>query len=233
MNDLTFYSIEPVNDGGNALHMEWEQSQLNARYPHNIPSMKRAADPNSDNGQQKHPASHVNLDLAEEASSTRFSKLSEMKAVGPSDVGSATDLAYTELWTDSGYASLSKDTAPTSVRNSTSKQQPDGFNSQLYDLHEDDASTVYSVAESVPENDLETYKSELSEAILNVVRPHASNPEQLESLKSLLPALLQSFALRLGYPDSSKEEREIMYFVHRHRQFVSPLLTPPPKLMIP
>lgn len=225
ISDLTFYSIEPVHDGGNALHTEWEQSQLNSRYFHDTSGMDRAVGPNSNNTQRKQSASQVSLDLAEDAYSARFSKGPETKAARPSDVGSMTDLAYNETWTDSGYASRGKHTAPTSLGDSSPKQQrtePE-FHRQ-YDDDEDEVATVYSVATSVPEDDLETYKSELSEAIIKAVLPHVSDAEQLESLTSLLPNLLQSFALRLGCPGSSKAEKEIMYFVHKHRTSVGPLL---------
>ncbi|KAJ4183440.1 hypothetical protein NW759_017083 [Fusarium solani] len=163
------------------------------------------------------------LDSTEFASSTRFSKdLGGPKHIGPSNVGSETDLAYTHPWTDSGYASLGKDTTPTSVGNLTSKEQPNEFDSsRLSDHDEDDTATVYSAAASIPEDDMETYKSELSEAIIKAVRPHVSDAEQLESLKSSFPALLQSFALRLGCPGSSKAEMEIMYFVHKHRNGIA------------
>ncbi|KAH7243150.1 hypothetical protein B0J15DRAFT_94008 [Fusarium solani] len=153
-----------------------------------------------------------------------MAKLNEMASQvgGHSDVGSGTDFGRTDLWTDSGCASLGKDTVPTSVGNSSLKQQRDGFDSsQLFDYDENDAATVYTDADSVPETFLETYKLELSRAIFEAVRPHVSDTEQLESLSSPLPALLESFALRLGCPSSSTEERKIMYFVHKHRNQIA------------
>ncbi|UPK90290.1 hypothetical protein LCI18_001225 [Fusarium solani-melongenae] len=141
---------------------------------------------------------------------------------GHSDVGSGTDFGRTDPWTDSGCASLGKDTVPTSMGNSSLKQQRDEFDpSQLSGYDENDAATVYTDADSVPETFLETYKVELSRAIFEAVRPQVSDVEQLESLSSPLPALLQSFALRLGCPGSNTEERKIMYFVHKHRNQIA------------
>ena len=173
------------------------------------------------------PNMYQSLDFNKHAPSTRLSKGSrEPKDIAPSGVGSVTDPASADRWTDSGYGSFGRGTtAPTSVGNSTSKHQGNelGF-SQLSDHDEDDTATVYSVAESVPEDELKGYKSELCEAILHAVRAHVSDAGLLDSLTSALPALLQSFALRLGCPGSSKAEIEIMYFVHRYRKLVEPLL---------
>ncbi|KAJ4328818.1 hypothetical protein N0V84_000605 [Fusarium piperis] len=170
----------------------------------------------------KNAADQVNLDLTEDASIMRFPKVPETKTAGPSDVGSMTDLAHNEIWTESGYGSWGKNTAPTSVGDSFPKQQPTEFDPhQQYSDDEDDVATVYSVAASVPEDDLETYKSELSEALSKAIHPHIPDEEQRESLASLLPTLLQSFALRLGCPGSSKVEKEIMYFVHKHRNGIA------------
>ncbi|KAM0427797.1 hypothetical protein ACHAPT_007254 [Fusarium lateritium] len=222
LNELNFCAIELISDRENAPFLEWEQSRLNSQNRHDTSGMKRAAGAESHSSQNEQPADHASSALTQSTPSARFSKDSEMKHVGLSDAGSPTDLACTEQWIDSGYASLSEDTAPTSAGNSTSKQQPaNRGSSQLGNDDEDDASTVYSAADSVPEDELETYKSELSEAILKAVLPHVSDAELLESLASLLPALLQSFALRLGCPGSSKAEREIMYFVHKHRNDIA------------
>ncbi|KAH7175958.1 hypothetical protein EDB81DRAFT_615971, partial [Dactylonectria macrodidyma] len=81
----------------------------------------------------------------------------------------------------------------------------------------DNTATVYSIAWSVPEDELDTYKSELSEAILKNLRRHVPDVELLGTLATVLPPLLRSFALRLGCPGSSKAEKEVMYFVHKHR----------------
>lgn len=200
---------ESVGDEENALHMEWEQSRLHLGESKDI--------------QDEQP---TGLFSFQQSANTRFSKDSGgAEHVGHSEVGSGTDFGRTEPWTDSGYASLGKDTAPTSVGNSILKEHRDEFDcSQVSDYDENDAATVYTAADSVPEADLETYKLELSRAIFEAVRPYVSDIEQLEPLSSLLPALLQSFALRLGCPSSSTEEWKIMYFVHKHRKFVSSLL---------
>ncbi|KAM6536464.1 hypothetical protein FALCPG4_002468 [Fusarium falciforme] len=73
-------------------------------------------------------------------------------------------------------------TVPTSVGNSSLKRQRDEFDSsQLSDYDENDATTVYTDADSVPETFLETYKLELSRAIFETVHPHVSDAEQLVS----------------------------------------------------
>lgn len=214
---------ESVGDEENALHMEWERSHLHLGNGHDTSDMKPAPGPESQDIQYEQSA-----DLAsfENAANTTFPKKPEgVGRGGRSDVGSGTDFGRTDPWTDSSYVPLGKETAPTSAGISMLKEQHDEFgSSQLSDCDENDAATVYTAADSVPEADLETYKLELSKAILEAVRPQISDTEQLESLSSLLPALLQSFALRIGCPSSSTEEWKIMYFVHKYRQSVSPLL---------
>lgn len=135
------------------------------------------------------------------------------------DIGSVADLL-----TDSGYASVRGDIRPAfkdetgQVLLSTTHDP-----SQLPIDDSEDASTTYSVAWSVPEEELDTYKLELSEAIHKNICRHVPDPELLKSLTSALPSFLRSFALRLGAPGSSKAEKEVMYFVHKHRKCVQRL----------
>ncbi|RSL61850.1 hypothetical protein CEP53_004930 [Fusarium sp. AF-6] len=159
--------------------------------------------------------------MSSKSSGRASTNFSEKKGRWPAWM-SVSSVARTEPQTDSGYASVGKDTEPTSVGDSTSRQQLAKFDPHLpHSRDEDDAATVYSVAASVPENDMETYKSELSDAIIKALRPHVSDAEQLESVTSHLPLLLQSFALRLGCPGSGKAEREVMYFVHKYRNEIT------------
>ena len=135
------------------------------------------------------------------------------------DIGSVADLL-----TDSGYASVKGDIRPTfkdetgQVLLSTAHDP-----SRLPIDDSEDAATTYSVAWSVPEEELDTYKLELSESIHKNICRHVPDPELLKTLTSALPSFLRSFALRLGAPGSSKAEKEVMYFVHMHRKCVQHL----------
>ncbi|KAH7022527.1 hypothetical protein EDB80DRAFT_694949 [Ilyonectria destructans] len=134
------------------------------------------------------------------------------------DLGSVVDPPDVAQFTDSGYASVRRDAGPMSDEKTILTQlavEPDSTESRNEDTN--DTATVYSIAWSVPEDELDTYKSELSEAILKNLRRHVPDVELLESLATVLPSSLKSFALRLGCPGSSKAEKEVMYFVHKHR----------------
>ncbi|KAF4981997.1 hypothetical protein FDECE_17594 [Fusarium decemcellulare] len=126
---------------------------------------------------------------------------------------------------DSGYASRKQD-ADSTIQDETISRQLTGeliSDQPTISDAEEDTSTVYSVDSRFPENELDTYKAELSEAILNNIRHLTSDTKLIETITPTLPSFLRSFALRLGSSGSSKAEREVMYFVHKHRALVKPL----------
>jgi len=133
-------------------------------------------------------------------------------------LGSITRETNIGNYTDSGYASLPPSGA---LPAPSEKQAVPGRAAITLDESaadaDNDAATVYSVAWSIPEAELDTYKSELAETILKNIQSAASDSELLRTLLGSLPALLKAFALRLGSPGSNKTEREVMFFVHKHR----------------
>ncbi|KAH8736710.1 hypothetical protein BGZ61DRAFT_1503 [Ilyonectria robusta] len=162
------------------------------------------------------------VDDTTEAAGEDSNGLNDLKPLDlADDLGSVVDPPDVAQFTDSGYASVGRDAGPMSDEKTILTQlavEPDSTKSRNEDM--DDTATVYSIAWSVPEDELDTYKSELSEAILKNLRRHVSDVELLESLATILPSSLKSFALRLGCPGSSKAEKEVMYFVHKHRMCV-------------
>ncbi len=117
-------------------------------------------------------------------------------------------------FTDSGYASLERYSGAPERNISLPQCSPGTENSSGKD---DDAVTVYSATWSISENELDMYKSELVDTILDSIRSTSPDAKLVKPLSDSLPALLKAFALRLGCVGSSKAEREVMYFVHRHR----------------
>ncbi|KAK0751264.1 hypothetical protein B0T18DRAFT_319853 [Schizothecium vesticola] len=84
-----------------------------------------------------------------------------------------------------------------------------------------DAQTVYSDGASINGQELEVYKAELVDNLVREVRKLDASPDALERIFDALPALIKSFALQLGQPGSTKEQRDVMYFVHKYRQHLS------------
>ena len=129
--------------------------------------------------------------------------------VAESVTGSST-CKMTELVTDSGYASLGKDEQHDV---STTKEATDGEVDEV-----DETATVYSGSWSLPSNEADAYKSEFAETLIETIRRRIQTEDGilLQTFKAL-PGLLKAFALRLGRPGSSQAEREVMYFIHKHR----------------
>ncbi|KAJ3535266.1 hypothetical protein NM208_g7203 [Fusarium decemcellulare] len=107
--------------------------------------------------------------------------------------------------TDSGYASMKLDVG------SKLHQLPQ-------DDIDDDACTVYSVDSALPENEMDMYKTELSETILNHIRPLTSDTKLYRMITLALPNLLRSFALRLGCSSLSNEEKGIIDIANRFNE---------------
>lgn len=80
-----------------------------------------------------------------------------------------------------------------------------------------DARTVYSDEGSIGRAELDTYKSELVDDLVNHVRALDAEPEVLERVFGAMPELMRSFALTLGQSGSTQAQRDVMYFVHRYR----------------
>ncbi|RGP71793.1 pfs domain [Fusarium sporotrichioides] len=95
------------------------------------------------------------------------------------------------------------------------------LNHQTSDDDFDDSTTTYSESLSIPADDLDTYKSELSDRLFQDISKINPTFDSLDTLNDALPPLLRSFALRLGSADSTKTEREVMMFVHKHREDIT------------
>ncbi|KAM0287156.1 hypothetical protein ACHAO9_007916 [Fusarium lateritium] len=78
----------------------------------------------------------------------------------------------------------------------------------------DKAPTLYTDGLSLPDDDQDIYKSEFAEALFNHILENDAAIESFDPLKEALPDLLRSFALRLGSPSSTKEDKEVMWFIH-------------------
>jgi hypothetical protein len=132
-------------------------------------------------------------------------------------------------YTDSGYASgghkqrtfLEDDfQKPPQLGEMTSSDIPD---SQNWESGEYDARTIYGPSDtsSLPHTAHDKYISDLALDIFNVLKESWSDRKTLERICDELPDLLCGFALKMGYHGQTQIERDISYFVQRHRLYVS------------
>ncbi|KAK4452767.1 hypothetical protein QBC34DRAFT_345840 [Podospora aff. communis PSN243] len=81
------------------------------------------------------------------------------------------------------------------------------------------------MAQSISEDDAEMQVLQFAEALADFVASETAKsdkaPQSVEILRCSLPRLLRAFALRLGCVGSSKTEREVMFFVHKHRKDIA------------
>jgi hypothetical protein len=82
----------------------------------------------------------------------------------------------------------------------------------------DDARTVYSDAESLPDFEPDSYISELANDLLHKARSERPGPETIQRITAILPKLLKAFALKVGYNAPSQEHRDVMWFIHKNRE---------------
>ncbi|KAK4125965.1 hypothetical protein N657DRAFT_678983 [Parathielavia appendiculata] len=80
-----------------------------------------------------------------------------------------------------------------------------------------DARTVYSDEGSIDGAELDAYKRELVDDLVNEARRLEAEPEALEKVFDAMPPLLKPFALALGQFGSTQAQRDVMYFVHKYR----------------
>jgi tetratricopeptide (TPR) repeat protein len=81
----------------------------------------------------------------------------------------------------------------------------------------DDAGTEYSDI-STAESNIYTYMECLANDLFTIASSLQSDPQRSRNLCKALPDLLQEFALRIGQETPSKEGREVMAYVHKHRR---------------
>ncbi|KAH6842651.1 hypothetical protein B0I37DRAFT_201108 [Chaetomium sp. MPI-CAGE-AT-0009] len=114
-----------------------------------------------------------------------------------------TDLPEYCAHTDSGYASVGR------------VAEPQGKEDV------EDSATVYSVANSISRDEMEMYTSLFAEALADFVSSETQGAGKdwvlVRAIGASLPELLRAFSLRLGCAGSSNVEREVMYFIHKHR----------------
>ena len=79
-----------------------------------------------------------------------------------------------------------------------------------------DAESIYSDNSSAS-NVTQGYMDELANDLVHVVEPYKENGDVLQQVFEALPELLRAFALTLGHSSSSRTQRDMMVFIHRHR----------------
>ncbi|KAI1753776.1 hypothetical protein F4782DRAFT_545546 [Xylaria castorea] len=124
--------------------------------------------------------------------------------------------------TDSGYASapytknlsqVSPDQAPIQTI-----QDPKNHDNE-------DSATVYSDTSSMALSRRETYVLELADDLFDKVSLWNLDSSAKERISAVLPDLLRDFALKIGYNAETQMHRNVMAYVHKHRQKIAETFT--------
>ncbi|RYP32296.1 hypothetical protein DL767_005271 [Monosporascus sp. MG133] len=132
--------------------------------------------------------------------------------------------------TDSGYASTTHDkyghtqsTGDVQFQPPIDKIHASTINNMFegaYDQNDpesDDVGTIYSDASSLPALAEEGYISELADDLFKRICSGQSDGQIIERISEILPELLKAFALKVGHNALSQMHRDVMFFVHKHR----------------
>jgi len=122
---------------------------------------------------------------------------------------------------DSGYASYTREDAiQDAISNSvgTYQEVPKLQESQEAGYTEVDSKTVYSDAGSLVGEKVDVYVSELARNLTRALDLGQLQPDALDHILGELPALLKTFACRIGHEAPSQIHRDIMFFLTKYRQ---------------
>ncbi|KAK6535580.1 hypothetical protein TWF694_002035 [Orbilia ellipsospora] len=81
----------------------------------------------------------------------------------------------------------------------------------------EDVETVYSEASSIATLPKKLYIAEFADALFDGVPVEQPDSSVLTKISMVLPELLKSFALKLGYNTTSQMHRDAMFFAHKNR----------------
>ncbi|KAK3296679.1 uncharacterized protein B0H64DRAFT_106668 [Chaetomium fimeti] len=95
-----------------------------------------------------------------------------------------------------------------------------GEDRQSQDASASIAETEYSLASSVLPERVGQYTSEMASLLEDAMPLGPLDASTLQGLEQQLPDTLKTFALMMGVSGSTPENREIMYFVYKHREAV-------------
>jgi len=134
-----------------------------------------------------------------------------------------------QAFSDSGYASASNNRHPMAsavfvhsvpLDSSGPLNQDAAVDDSVveHSSSSDDDRTIYSDARSMAGEGVDAYVTELVGSLMATVRAESMDAADGSKLCDALPALLKTFALRLGYDAPSQMHRDIMYFVSRNRE---------------
>ena len=82
--------------------------------------------------------------------------------------------------------------------------------------------TIYSKSETstLPPPRYKDYIVDLATELFSTVNSCEPNRESLERIGEMLPDLLRAFALKIGHKAETSMQRDVSYFVHKHRRLV-------------
>lgn len=146
----------------------------------------------------------------------------------PSEKSKAIDSISREQFSDSGYASVSRDHIKNTIRpqNEAIAQKPcntipesdlnTGYPLEEYVSEEADDITEYSVATSLSDTRMDELVSHLADQLIDEAYLNGLDGRSIETNFSVLQELLKTFALKVGFNAKSQIQRDIMFYTHKY-----------------
>lgn len=82
----------------------------------------------------------------------------------------------------------------------------------------DDTQTVYSDSTEFSETRYNSYVAALADALFEQLTLKTLDNQTAQRMSNVLPRLLKTFALQLGYEAPSQMHRDVMFFIHKNRE---------------
>ena len=168
----------------------------------------------------------------------QHSPVEKVERIYPLRANTERDLEHIAPATDSGYGSLCHGISAVTEEAKVATSVVAGLTPRISEespaqvkaakggaVENGDTSTLYSDNQSQPgESMTRKYIMEFTEYLFNETCQELDSGE-INQLKDSIPDILKEFSVRLGFEVTSQESRDVMYFFHKHRKYVSKFST--------
>ncbi|KAI1409805.1 hypothetical protein F5Y13DRAFT_203200 [Hypoxylon sp. FL1857] len=137
----------------------------------------------------------------------------DLPAQPPSDSGYGTNSHYSKALMDA--------TPALSVQREPNQSQVNPGDVARNGNNDDDVQTVYTEVADSSDVTTRSYIVAFAEDLFDKIGAKNLDERMLRNLSSILPALLKALALNLGHEAPSQIHRDVMVFVHKHRNEIA------------
>lgn len=82
----------------------------------------------------------------------------------------------------------------------------------------DDTKTIYSDSTELSDTIYKSYVAALADSLFEQLTVKTLDDQTAQRMSNVLPRLLKTFALQLGYEAPSQMHRDVMFFIHKNRE---------------